>query len=102
MNAVLMDDAIIGKESIIGALCFVPAKMEISQRSVVVGNPAKVVKTVSDEMLKWKTMGTALYQKLPQECFNTLKEVEPLREIEENRPDPSGNYSTWEEIKNKG
>ena len=99
MNSVLMDDAIIGKECIIGALCFVPAKMEIPERSLAVGNPAKIVKQVSDDMIKWKTMGTALYQKLPQECFDTLKEVEPLREIESNRPDPSGNYATWEEIK---
>ncbi|MCH2233831.1 MAG: transferase hexapeptide repeat family protein [Crocinitomicaceae bacterium] len=102
MNSVLMDDATIGKECIIGALCFVPAKMEIPERSLAVGNPAKIVKQVSDDMIKWKTMGTALYQKLPQECFDTLKEVEPLREIESNRPDPSGNYATWEEIKKEG
>ncbi len=99
MNAVVMDDAIIEKECIIGALCFVPAKMQIPQRSLVVGNPAKIIKQVSDEMIQWKTMGTALYQKLPGECHETLKAVEPLRAIEPNRPTQASMYQTWEQIK---
>jgi len=99
MNSVIMDDAVIGDECIIGALSFVPAKMEIPRRSLVVGNPAKIIKEVSDEMIAWKTQGTALYQALPKECHNTLKEVEPLREIEANRPKQEAMYSTWEKIK---
>ncbi len=99
MNAVLMDDVVVGKESIIGALSFVRAKMEIPERSLVVGNPAKIVKEVSDEMMKWKTMGTKLYQKLPADCHNGLKETEPLREVESNRPSQESMFKTWEEIK---
>jgi phenylacetic acid degradation protein len=99
MNAVLMDDAVVGDECIIGALSFVPAKMIIPNRSLVVGNPAKIVKAVSDEMVQWKTMGTALYQKLPAECYGTLKACEPLREIEANRPSQDAMYKTWEQIK---
>src|SRR5215208_8367637 len=49
MNSVVMDYAVIGDECIIGALCFVPAEMAIEKRKVVVGNPAKVVKDVTDE-----------------------------------------------------
>ncbi len=101
MNAVVMDDVVIGEECIIGALSFVPAKMEIDKRSLVVGNPAKVIKTVSDDMIKWKTMGTALYQKLPSECHATLKPCEPLTEIEAGRPRQEQMYQTWEKIKNK-
>lgn len=96
MNAVIMDGAIIEDESIIGALSFIPAKMTIPKRKVAVGNPAKIVKDVTDDMLKWKTEGTALYQKLPKECFLTLKKCEPLREIESNRPDQQTNYKPWE------
>ncbi len=99
MNAVIMDDVIIEKESIIGALAFVPAKMNIPKRSLVVGNPAKIIKQVSDEMIKWKTMGTSLYQKLPGECHSGLKECEPLTEIEENRPTQDQMYTTWNKIK---
>jgi phenylacetic acid degradation protein len=101
MNSVIMDDVVIHEECIVGALCFVPGKMEIPKRSLVVGNPAKIVKEVSDEMIQWKTKGTALYQALPQECQLSLKEVEPLREIEENRPKQEALYKTWNEIKAK-
>jgi carbonic anhydrase/acetyltransferase-like protein (isoleucine patch superfamily) len=99
MNSVIMDDVIIEKECIIGALCFVPGKMNIPQRSLVVGNPAKIVKQVSDDMISWKTKGTALYQSLPQDCKNSLKECEPLREIDEDRPKQEQMFQTWEKIK---
>jgi phenylacetic acid degradation protein len=99
MNSVVMDDVEIGANSIIGALSFVPAKMSIPERSLVVGNPAKVIKEVSDEMINWKTMGTKLYQGLPKECFETLREVEPLREIETDRPKQEKMYETWNKIK---
>lgn len=101
MNSVIMDDAVIEEECIIGALTFVPAKMEIPRRSLVVGNPAKVIKQVSDEMIEWKTKGTALYQALPKECYDTLKECEPLREVEPSRPKQESMYTTWETIKSK-
>lgn len=100
MNSVIMDDVVMGDECIVGALSFVAAKMEIPRRSLVVGNPAKVVKQVSDEMMDWKTKGTKLYQQLPKECFDTLKECEPLREPEANRPTQETMYSTWNKIKN--
>jgi phenylacetic acid degradation protein len=100
MNSVIMDDVVIDKECIIGALCFVPAKMHIPQRSLVVGNPAKIIKEVSDEMIQWKTTGTALYQALPKECQDTLIEVEPLRAIEPNRPSQAKMFETWEKVKN--
>jgi len=99
MNSVVMDDVIIEEECIIGALCFVPAKMEIEKRSLVVGNPAKVVKQVSDEMMAWKTKGTQLYQALPKECHETLKPCEPLIREEENRPQQAAIYNTWNKIK---
>jgi carbonic anhydrase/acetyltransferase-like protein (isoleucine patch superfamily) len=95
MNAVIMDDVSIGKESIIGALCFVPAKMEIPPRSLVVGNPAKIIKEVSDEMIAWKSEGTALYQQLPAECHANLKECNPLDEMEENRSNHESIYKIW-------
>jgi len=95
MNAVLMDNVVVGNECIIGALCFVPANMIIPDRKVVVGNPAKIIKDVSDEMINWKTEGTQLYQKLPQQCYDTLIPCEPLREIPEIRPKMDSNYKTW-------
>jgi phenylacetic acid degradation protein/carnitine operon protein CaiE len=95
MNSVIMDDVVIGKESIIGALCFVSANTIISERSLVVGNPAKIIKQVSDEMIAWKSEGTELYQKLPHDCNASLLPCEPLTEIEENRPVQEKNYLKW-------
>lgn len=94
MNTVIMDDADIGDESIIGAMAFVKAETKIPPRSLVVGNPAKVVKEVSGEMIAWKTKGTQLYQQLPKECHETLKEVEPLREVPKNRMIQESTYAT--------
>lgn len=99
MNAVVMDNVIVGDNCIIGALCFVPADTILPERKVVVGNPAKVVKEVTDEMIKWKTEGTSLYQKLPAELYATLKECEPLREVEPNRPTQQNTYQTWKQTK---
>lgn len=101
MNAVIMDDAEIGDESIIGAMAFVKANSKIPARSLLVGNPAKIIKQVSDEMIAWKTKGTALYQALPGECHDSLREVEPLREVPEDRPEQGAYYDTLHEFLGK-
>ncbi len=99
MNSVIMDDVEIGDECIIGALSFVPAETKIPTRKIVVGNPAKIIKDVSDEMIEWKTKGTELYQKLPSDCYESLKVCEPLREIEADRPKQQEIYLTWKKNK---
>ena len=95
MNAVIMDEAKIGKECIVGALSFVSAKTTTQNRKIIAGNPAKEIKDVSDKMLSWKTKGTKLYQQLPKQCKSMLKACEPLREIEKNRPKQKINYQPW-------
>lgn len=101
MNSVIMDDAIIGENCIVGALSFVKAKSIFKPKSLIAGNPAKMIKEVSDEMIAWKTKGTELYQTLPQDCIESLNEVEPLTEIPKNRPAQSKLFETWEKIKKK-
>lgn len=101
MNAVLMDNAVIGDECIVGALSFVKADEHFEARSLIVGNPAKVIKMVSDEMMEWKTKGTALYQQLPAEMHEHWKPCEPLREIPADRPLQERLYDTWNAIKGK-
>jgi carbonic anhydrase/acetyltransferase-like protein (isoleucine patch superfamily) len=101
MNSVIMDDVVIGSESIIGALTFIKANEKIPSRSLVAGNPAKIIKEVTDEMLAWKTKGTKLYQLLPGECLQTLKEVLPLNEIPNNRPTQEKLFETWNSINKK-
>jgi len=101
MNTVIMDDARIGDECIVGAMSFVKAETVFEDRKLIVGNPAKVINNVSDKMIAWKTAGTKLYQQLPDDCYESLKEVEPLREIPANRPIQEDFYKTLEEIKRK-
>ena len=99
MNAVIMDNVVVGAGSVIGALCFVPTGMEIPPRKVVVGNPAKIVKDVTDEMLVWKTEGTALYQALPARLHASLRACEPLRDVPADHVMQASVYKTWGETK---
>ena len=70
MNSVVMDDAEVGDECVVGALCFIKA---------------------------WKSGGTKIYQELPKECMETLKECKPLSEIPKNRPRQKINFKPWKE-----
>lgn len=99
MNAVIMDNVQLGDECIVGALAFVKADAIFERRSLIVGNPAQKIKEVSDEMIKWKTEGTKLYQQLPQQLHHSLKECEPLTSIPENREIKYPEYKTWNEVK---
>lgn len=99
MNAVVMDRVVVGKESIVGALAFIKADEVIPPRSLVVGNPAKIIRQVSDDMIQWKTKGTELYQQLPLRCQQSLKPCLPLRELPKDRPVQKAVFSTWKETK---
>jgi len=95
MNAVVMDDASVGEGSIIGALCFVPTGMQIPARKVVVGNPGRIIKDVSDDMLAWKSAGTALYQALPVAMRRGWGPADPLREPPVEQPAQPAILKTW-------
>ena len=100
MNAVIMDNVVLGDECIVGALSFIKAEEVFEKRSLIVGNPAKKLKEVSDEMMNWKTKGTELYQQLPADMLATWKECEPLREISGQKPQAANNvYQTWNKTK---
>lgn len=86
MNSVIMDEVVIGDECIIGALTFIKAGENFPLRSLILGNPARIIRQVSDEMIAWKTEGTKLYQQLPSDCHQTLKPCEPLRSVPTDRP----------------
>ncbi|MGE5350643.1 MAG: gamma carbonic anhydrase family protein [Acidobacteriota bacterium] len=99
MNSVIMDNAEIGDECIIGALSLVPAEMKIPNRKLAVGSPAKIIKDVTDEMIKWKTEGTKIYMALPERMRSSFRPCEPLREIPEERIKQKATYKTWKETK---
>ncbi len=106
MNAVIMDNVELGDECIVGALTFIKEDEKIPARSMLVGNPSKIIKQVTDEMLQWKTEGTKLYQQLPKDMLESLKECDPLREVIEYNnlqqatlPTGQAGYQTWNKNK---
>jgi phenylacetic acid degradation protein len=101
MNAVIMDNVELGDECIVGALAFIKADEKIPARSLVVGNPAKIIKQVTDEMIAWKTEGTKLYQQLPNEMHQHWQECAPLTQTPSNRPQQEILYKTWNDISGK-
>ena len=95
MNAVVMDGAVIGKNSVVGALTFVKAEEIVPDNYLIAGNPGKLIKELSKEMIEWKTEGTALYQGLPAVCHASLLPVSPLTSLENDRPMHEMVYKTW-------
>ena len=85
MNAVVMDNATVGENSIVAALAFVRADMQIPPRSLVAGVPGKVIRTLTDQEIAWKTTGTAVYQELALRSRATMREVQPLAAVEVDR-----------------
>ncbi len=86
MNAVIMDDAVVGAESIVAATAFVKSKFECPARSLLIGNPAAVKRTLSDDEVAWKTRGTGEYQSLTARSLASLREVTPLTAPQDDRP----------------
>ena len=88
MNSVIMDDVTIGDESIVGALSFVAANSSFEKRSLIVGNPAKKIKGVSDTMISWKTKGRPCIKLCQRNVRIRLKNVnrfERLKKTDLNR-----------------
>jgi phenylacetic acid degradation protein len=85
MNAVVMDGAEIGENSIVAAMAFIKANHKIPAKSMVVGTPGRIIREVTDKELAWKTEGTRVYQDLTRRCLETLRPVEPLTAPEPNR-----------------
>jgi phenylacetic acid degradation protein len=86
MNAVVMDEAEVGEQSIVAACAFVPAGMKIPPATLVAGVPAKAIRALRDDDIAWKAEGTRIYQHLTQRCLASLREVAPLERVEADRP----------------
>lgn len=86
MNAVVMDDADIGDESLVAATAFVKSGFTCPPRSLLAGSPAKVKRQLTDEEIDWKSQGTLEYQHLAHRCHTQMQEITPLTEVQANRP----------------
>ncbi|GGM54661.1 gamma carbonic anhydrase family protein [Dactylosporangium sucinum] len=86
MNAVVMDDVLVGAYAFVAAHSFVKAGFVVPSRMVVAGSPARVVRDLTPEELAWKANGTRVYQELTARSLASLAEVAPLPEPEPDRP----------------
>ena len=85
MNAVILDNAIIGDENLVAALALVKSDTVTPPRSLVVGNPAKVVKTFEPHQVTWRNNGEGEYQKLARAALTELVEAQPLSQATPER-----------------
>ena len=85
MNSAVMDGATIGDFAFVGACAFVRANFKVPPRNLAAGNPAEIVRELSEKELLWKANGTKLYQKLAQRSIRSLKPAEAMTQPEENR-----------------
>ena len=85
MNCVVNDNAEVGEDAVVAALAFVRAEAKIPARALAAGIPAKVLRELSPDEIKWKRDNTALYQQLAVRSATTMRRVEALSEIEPGR-----------------
>ncbi|PYY78520.1 phenylacetic acid degradation protein PaaY [Pseudomonas sp. TKO26] len=86
MNAVVMDNAVIAARSFVSAAAFVKAGFACEPQSLVMGAPARVTRTLSDQEVAWKQAGTREYQHLTRRCLAQMQVCEPLPQVEPDRP----------------
>lgn len=86
MNAVVMDGAEIHDHTLVAALSFVPAAMEIPAGVIAAGAPAKVLRDLTAEERQWMADGNQDYVNLTERCLATMVETDALTEAD--RPGP--------------
>ena len=67
MSATILDGAVIGKESIVGANSLVTKNKKFPPRSLIMGAPAKVVRELTDEEVKELYASATRYVKFKNE-----------------------------------
>lgn len=86
INAVVLDGAVIGAESLIAALSLVKSNEQFPERSLIAGNPAKLIRSLSETAVSWKTNHDSEYIRLAATCLLDLHACEPLAAAEPDRP----------------
>ena len=69
MGAIVLDGAVLGDGCIVGAGAVVTGKMKAEPGSVLLGSPAKVVKSATEEQIKGSIHNAEHYVELAQKAF---------------------------------
>ena len=85
MNAVVNDNAEVGEDAVVAALAFVKAEQKVKGKTLVAGIPARELRTLTEQELRWKQDNMHLYQQLAVRSATTMKQVEALTAVEPGR-----------------
>ena len=85
MNAVVNDNAEVGEDAVVAALAFVKAETRIPSRSLAAGIPARVLRELTADEIRWKHDNMLLYQQLAVRSATTMQRVEALTRPEAGR-----------------
>lgn len=86
MNCVVNDNAEVGDDAVVAALAFVKAEAKIPPRSLAAGIPARVLRLLTEDEIRWKDENAALYRRLAIRSASSMQHVEALGEVEPGRP----------------
>lgn len=90
MHSVVLDGSDIGEESLVAALSLVKYDSVFPARSLIAGNPARVVRELAEDAIRWRNNGDGEYQRLADRSLAALVECAPLSEPEPDRRRNSG------------
>jgi len=85
ISAVLMDEVVVGEQSLVGAASFVRAGFVIPERTLVMGAPARIIRELTAKEIAWKAVGTREYQELAVRCLASLRECPALTSVPPDR-----------------
>lgn len=69
MGAIILNGAVLGEHCLVGAGAVVTGKMNAPDGSLILGNPAQVVKPLSQEQIDYIHRDAELYLELAQKSF---------------------------------
>ena len=71
MGSIVLDGAVLGNGCLVGAGALVTGKTDAPAGSVLLGNPAKIVKTLTPEQIETQRQGAFHYTDLAQQAFES-------------------------------
>ncbi|WP_019172585.1 gamma carbonic anhydrase family protein [Pseudaminobacter salicylatoxidans] len=90
MNSVILDGAVIGEDCLVAAMSLVKNDMVTGDRQLIIGNPAKPVRELDEESIRWRNNGDGEYQRLADHSLASLIECKPLTRADPDRPRNAG------------
>jgi len=76
MGATVQNGAKIGKNSLVGANALVTEGKEFPERSLIVGMPARLIRTIDDQTVKMITLSCEIYVNRCQQYAKSLTRVD--------------------------